>query len=102
MAKQAGLVTPRKKFNAGEVRSNLIKNLEGMCYFLISQGHNNEFRNPFSYPFKELVKAYERTHAIYSQNIANKSIAHQAAIIGTNSQEGGKYFQEYIKKLTEQ
>lgn len=73
-----------------------------MCYFLISQGHNSEFRNPFNYAFKNLIVAYEHSSRNYNQQLANSSISHQAAIISTNSKEGGDYFKEYIQKLTEQ
>lgn len=96
----AGLSQSKKAFDPEEFRKEFMGNLERICSFLITQGHNNEFRNPYKYALKDLFRVYDRSVQIYNQNLANQGILAQAAQIGTASEGGAKYFREYITKLT--
>ncbi len=72
-----------------------------MAHFLINRGYNTEFRNPFNYPIKKLIKTY-RLNKVLHYTDKNDDLAGLVTAVGMAfGAETTNMFEEQIEKWSE-
>lgn len=66
-----------------------------MAHYLSGRGYSN----PFRWPIPSLFRTYRITKKLEDEQLAKAAMAHRAAIVGANGEEGLEQFKIYINGL---